>query len=46
MKNEIPKREKKVISVQTMKRIVIIVIQLTLVYCFSGDFQPFFYQAF
>ena len=38
--------EKEGISVQDIRRVVIIVIQLVLVYCFSGEFQPFFYQAF
>ncbi len=34
------------ISIKDMKKILIIVVQLALVYCFSGEFQPFFYQAF
>jgi len=46
MNNEISAPEKEEGFVPNLIRIAIMVIQLTLVYCFSGDFQPFFYQAF
>lgn len=46
MHNESASPGREGMSVRVMVRITMIVIQLILVYCFSGEFQPFFYQAF
>lgn len=37
---------KRRITLRTWGRVALIVVQLTLVYCLAGAFQPFFYQAF